>query len=121
MKTLAIYCSPAMKDLICQSMLEYADYAYPAGVDECSLAAREALIDCEKAMQKQFDAEKNQTVISRRIRALVKLAIQYHFRVLNQETGQNNAHEIAVLLDVASGENIPESTYLASKSKDQGQ
>jgi len=121
MKTLPIYCSEAMKDLICQSMLEYADYAYPAGVDECSLAAREALIDCEKAMQKHFDAEKNQTVISRRIRALVKLAIQYHFRVLTQETEQHYAHEIAVLLDVASGDNILESTYLAAKSQDQGQ
>ncbi|MBT4837284.1 MAG: hypothetical protein HON94_08050 [Methylococcales bacterium] len=104
MKNIEIVCTQETKDLMCRCILEFVEHNYPKGTADCGLAARESLLDCVNNINQQFNPDKNQTIINKRVKPFIKLAIQHHFNQLNSNTEPSQQNEMNILLDALNGE-----------------
>jgi len=77
-KTLTLSGPPRMQVALCSALREYAEAAYPPGCSECGQVARVALMDAAGQLESGFAATGIQADVSRRLRAHMKVAVQFY-------------------------------------------
>jgi hypothetical protein len=78
-KTIRVECPPALQEILCVAIREYAEAAYPPGGSECGQAARQALMDAAEKLETDFVANNGvYAELSRRLRTHLKSASQYY-------------------------------------------
>lgn len=80
----------------------FVDRHYPAGADECSIAARDALYDLAGCLERELLAQ-GETAYSIRMRAFLCEAVRSYLVSREHETGVCHANRCRVLIDVCRG------------------
>jgi hypothetical protein len=77
-KELVLHCPARVITLLCEAIRLYAHAAYPPGGSECAQSARESLLLTIEKLTSSYDPVANTGMMSRRIRAHVKSAVEYY-------------------------------------------
>ena len=78
-KSIRFSCSPEIKSAICDALKLYIDSAFPKeGCADCSLVAREELLNAVKGIETGY-SEHQEVFYNKRIRAFVTEAIKLYF------------------------------------------
>lgn len=101
-KQIQIQCPTDIAGFIIEALRWFVARHYPRGVDECSIAAREALLNLAEHFQQELLVE-GRSAYSRRIRAFLCEAVNSYTVILEQERGQSYAHRRALMLEVCRG------------------
>ena len=72
-------CDVPVRDLLCSAIRDYAFAAYPAGGSDCAQVARYTLLELADQIEQGINEHVHELAISRRPRAMVRAALQYHF------------------------------------------
>ena len=117
-KTLTLYCSQRLCNLLANILRDYARAAYPEGGSECSQSARESLLMAADGLRDHWSAGSRSTTLSKRLRVQMKSAISYYLQgLVNDETDLATARE-SYLLSVLQGEVIDDDGYHAAELED---
>ena len=76
-KILKIQCSTNLSAILAAAVNQYVAIQYPPGSADCALAAREALLDVVEKIN-QSCVKDTHVLLSRRLRTLLKIAINYY-------------------------------------------
>lgn len=101
-KQITVRCSPDIARVIIAALRWFVEKNYPRGADECSIAAREALLD----LVDRFESELFPAGVSHyshRVRAFVCEAVKGYLAREAQITGQNYVHRCEVVIRVCRG------------------
>jgi hypothetical protein len=103
-KRIEVNCSQQIKDIFVTALRNYTEVAFPAGSADCSLVAREAMLDTLSGFEREFIANGDgRAGYNKRLRAMAKEAIRLHYRLLAADSGTQHAHECALLLETVEG------------------
>lgn len=92
---------------------------YPHAADECSAAAREALLDLAQQFQRELVAQ-GRSAYNRRIRAFLCEAVNAYTQKLEQDTGQSYRHRRELLVEVCRGLSAGDRYRAAARADLQG-
>lgn len=76
---LTLTCDARVRNILCQAIRAYAVAAYPPGGSDCAQVARYTLLELAQQIETAGAAAAGPIEISRRPRAMVRAALQYHF------------------------------------------
>ncbi len=76
-KIIQLQCSPNLSAAMAAAIRNYVAVQYPAGVSDCALAAREALLTVAENIEYTCQTEPN-VELSRRLRTMLKIAVNYY-------------------------------------------
>ena len=95
---LNLTCDGAVRDILCGAIRDYACAAYPEGGSDCAQVARYTLLELAGQIEAGIGSELSTLAISRRPRAMIRAAVQYHYdRVDAQHTdGSLSLHQRAL-------------------------
>ncbi len=116
-KSIAVNCPPRINDIIALAVRNYVDVAFPPGSGECSLVAREALLDAVKEFE-QSCQNTGKGSYNRRMRAMVREAIKLHYRLLEEDEGRSFACECAAVIEACEGIPKTDAEIRAAEDKD---
>ena len=102
-KQIEIQCTREIGDIIIQALAWFVESNYPRAADECSAAAREALLDLIARFERELLVN-GQSAYSRRIRAFVCEAIKGYMPQLSQRCGESFQHREVLIIAVCRGE-----------------
>ena len=101
-----INCNDEMKNIICTALRNFAGIAYPKTPNsECNLVASDALLNAANDFEKNFK-ETGKGVINRRLRMMLKTAIEAHYKILSEIECSNTKQQCAIMLKLCDGELI---------------
>ncbi len=89
--------------IIVEELSWFVESHYPRAVDECSAAAREALLDLISRFERELLVN-GQSAYSRRIRAFVCEAIKGYIPQLSQRSGESFQNREVLIIAVCRGE-----------------
>ncbi len=112
-KSLLIVCPDELRQQLVEALLFYTDAAYPPGGAECGQVAHTA-----NALQGEPDVDTGGVEISRRIRAMLKTAINYYVDSFEAAEGCVCALQRGLLLAAGKGESIDERAFDAAIEQD---
>lgn len=96
-------CCPAdIAHIMVQALRWFVQTRYPHGADECSSAAREALLDLAGRFERELLVD-GHSAYSSRIRAFLCEAVRIWLILQEDDTGQCFAHRCQVVIDVCRG------------------
>ncbi|MCW8933587.1 MAG: hypothetical protein OQK98_02575 [Gammaproteobacteria bacterium] len=99
-----IKCSEEMSVIICTALRNFAAIAYPKTPNsECNLVACDALLNAADVFEKNF-SEKGVGLINRRLRMMLKTAIEAHYNIISELENYETKNQSALMLKVCSGE-----------------
>lgn len=101
-KQIRIRCPAQLAQLMIDALKCFVDRHYPAGADECSIAARDALYDLADRLDRELLAH-GETSYSIRMRAFLCEAVRSHLMLQAMETGVCHDNRCQVLIDVCRG------------------
>ncbi len=101
-KYILVQCPVEMAGVIVDALRWFVARHYPHGADECSIAAREALLNLASQFQQELVGE-GCSRYSSRIRAFLCEAVKTYTLVLEQDSGQSYARRRALLIEVCRG------------------
>lgn len=105
-KILKLQCSPNLCAILAAAINQYVAIQYPSGSADCALAAREALLDVVKKI-KSTCVHQSHVELSRRLRTLLKIAINYYCDQWPEAINTENLENIrALLLEALYGKEI---------------
>jgi hypothetical protein len=107
-----------LRQQLVEALLFYTDAAYPPGGAECGQVARVSLTDTANALQGEPDVDTGGVEISRRIRAMLKTAINYYVDSFEAAEGCVCALQRGLLLAAGKGESIDERAFDAAIEQD---
>ena len=117
-KYIEIQCYEKMKDIICGSLINLARLAYPkAHNSECNLVASDALLNAADGFEKHF-SEKGVGIINKRMRMMVKTAIETHYQILSELKNHSTEKQCEVMLKVCKGEQVKDEQLLEAERLD---
>ena len=118
-KTIEIHCNEKMKDIICGSLRGFAYLAYPkAHNSECNLVASDALQNAADNFEKHF-SENGVGVLNRRMRMMVKTAIETHYNILSELKNHSTEKQCEIMLKVCKGEAVKDAELIEAERLDQ--
>ncbi|MGD2074086.1 MAG: hypothetical protein PVI91_06550 [Gammaproteobacteria bacterium] len=115
-KQIEVRCPPDIAAIMIEALRWFVEVNYPRGADECSIAAREALLD----LVARFERELLPNGVSRyssRIRAFLCEAVKAYLASQELNTGQRFSHRCAVVTDVCRGNSYGEG-FAAAAARD---
>lgn len=86
-REIEVRCPPATGRRLVEALRGYVASRYPYAADECSAAAREALLDLADRFERDLVGT-GVCIYSQRIRAFVSEAVRYHCEVLEAREGK---------------------------------
>jgi hypothetical protein len=101
-KQIQVQCPREIADIIVEALQWFVAQYYPHGADECSIAAREALLNLAERFRQQLVVE-GRSSYSSRTRAFLCEAVNTYTRMLEQGSGQSYAHRRALIIEVCRG------------------
>lgn len=103
-KRIEVVCSPEIKTILITALRNYTDVAFPCGCADCSLVAREAMLDALAGFDREYDSGGiGRAGYNKRLRAMFKEGVQLHYRVLEADRGHTLEAECRLLLEVVEG------------------
>jgi hypothetical protein len=118
-KRIEIICSPKIKEIFVTALRNYTDVAFPAGSADCSLVARETMLDALSGFEREFtDNGDGRAGYNKRLRAMAKEAIRLHYRLLAADGDTEYAHECALLLETVEGIPHDDADLAAARAAD---
>ena len=103
-KRIEVVCTPEIKAIFVTALYTYTDVAFPCGSADCSLVAREAMLDTLGGFEREYaDSDCGHAGYNKRLRAMFKEGIRLHYRLQEAEHGRPMAAECQLLLEVAEG------------------
>ena len=102
-KQIEIRCAGEIGDIIIQALAWFVESHYPRAADECSAAAREALLDVKARFERELLAN-GKSAYSSRIRAFVCEAIKGYMPQLSQRCGESFRNREALIISVCRGD-----------------
>ena len=111
-----IKCNEEMKNIICTALRNFAVIAYPKTQNsECNLVASDALLNAASDFDKSF-AETGKGLINRRLRMMLKTAIEAHYKIKSELDNSNTTHQCEIILKLCNGELVePEQLRIAKQ------
>ncbi len=76
---LTLACDGVIGAILCTAIREYAHAAYPPGGSDCAQVARYTLLELANQIEAGSAGAAGVVEISRRPRAMIRAALQYHF------------------------------------------
>ncbi len=119
-RILTLRCDVVIKDLLCRAICEYAHAAYPEGGSECAQVARYTLLEAASAVDAAITANHAEAVISRRLRTILKAAIDYHFDRQDAASDTGSVHQRAVFAGLLAGQPLSRAALDAATAADGG-
>lgn len=116
-KQIEVKCAREIGDIIIQALTWYVDAHYPRAADECSAAAREALLDLVARFERELLVS-GQSAYSSRIRAFVCEAIKGYVPQLSLRYGESFRNREAIIIAVCRGESDGQE-YAEASARDQ--
>jgi hypothetical protein len=101
-KQITVRCSAETAAVLVDALQWFVARNYPHGADECSIAAREALLDLAGRFERELGA-RGQSAYSSRIRAFLCEAVNSYTRQLEAQTGRSYEHRRALMIEVCRG------------------
>jgi hypothetical protein len=101
-KQIKIECPTEISAIIIDALHWFVARHYPYGADECSIAAREALLNMAERFQQELMSA-GRSAYSSRIRAFLCEAVNTYMLMLEQESGQSHEHRRAQIIEVCRG------------------
>lgn len=118
-KRIEVNCTQQIKDIFVTALRNYTEVAFPSGSADCSLVAREAMLDTVSGFEREFAANGDgHAGYNKRLRAMAKEAIRLHYRLLSADDEAEHGHECALLLEVAEGIPHDDSDLAAARAAD---
>ncbi len=102
-KQITVQCNTEIGRIIVDALSWFVDSHYPRAADECSAAAREALLDLIARFEKELLVN-GQSAYSSRIRAFVCEAIKGYVPQLSKQSGESFHNREALIIAVCRGE-----------------
>jgi hypothetical protein len=102
-KQIEIQCTREVGGIIVEALSWFVESHYPRAADECSAAAREALLDLISRFERELLVN-GQSAYSRRIRAFVCEAIKGYIPQLSQRSGESFQNREVLIIAVCRGE-----------------
>lgn len=103
-KRIEVVCSPEIKTILLEALRNYTDVAFPCGSADCSLVAREAMLDALAGFEREYeDGGTGRAGYNKRLRAMFKEGVRLHYRLLEADRGHRLETECRLLLDVVEG------------------
>lgn len=102
-KQITVCCPVQVADVIIQALQWFVESHYPYCADECSTAAREALLDLIGRFQRELRVE-GCCQYSRRIRAFVCEAVNGYSALVEQQSGKSYTHRRDLVIKVCRGQ-----------------
>jgi hypothetical protein len=115
-RQLEVQCQAEPAAIIVAALLWFVDSHYPYAADECSAAAREALLDLVDRFEREL-LPTGKSAYSSRIRAFVCEAIKGYAALLEARDGESYALRAEVLIAICRGESAGEG-YAAALAQD---
>jgi len=111
-----INCNEEMKNIICTALRNFAVIAYPKTPNsECNLVASDALLNAANEFDKSF-TDTGKGLINRRLRMILKTAIEAHYKIKSELDNSNTTHQCAIILKLCDGEIVePDQLRVAEK------
>jgi len=101
-KQISVRCPPEMAAILVDALRWFVACNYPHGADECSIAAREALLGVAQRFEQELSAS-GQSAYSSRVRAFLCEAVNGYTRYLEERDGGSYAHRREVMIEVCRG------------------
>jgi hypothetical protein len=93
---LTLTCDQTVRDILCRALRDYALAAYPPGGSDCAQVARDTLLELAAQIEQGITGALSSVEISRRPRAMLRAAVQYHFDRADAEHGTASGHQRAL-------------------------
>lgn len=93
---LILTCDVTVRDILCLAIRDYAIAAYPPGGSDCAQVARYTLLELATQIETGINATSGSVAISRRPRAMVGAALEYHFDRDDAQRGGGSTHRRAL-------------------------
>jgi hypothetical protein len=119
-RKITLHCDVAVSDIVSMAIREYAHAAYPEGGSECAQVARYTLLELAADIQAGITEHSQSVEISRRPRAMVKAALEYHFNRMDEVQGVNSTHQRQLFAGLLDGETVTASELQAAVARDDG-
>jgi hypothetical protein len=117
-KQIAVQCSAQIAAVLVEALQWFVARNYPYGADECSIAAREALLDLAERFRRELIGA-GRSSYSSRIRAFLCEAVSSYTRQLEQDTAVCYSHRRAELIEVCRGLSSGDGYALAAQRDEQ--
>jgi hypothetical protein len=101
-KQIEVRCAADIAGIMVESLKWFVQTHYPHGADECSIAAREALLDLAGRFEREL-VPNGSSRYSSRIRAFLCQAVKGWLTVQEHESGQCFANRCQVVIEVCRG------------------
>jgi hypothetical protein len=101
-KQITVECAPQLAILLVQALRGFVSTHYPQGADECSIAARETLLDLAGRFEQEL-AVSGRCAYSSRVRAFLCEAVNSYTHGLERAQGVSWANRRASLIAVSRG------------------
>ena len=92
-RKIILHCDIPVRDILCAAIRDYAHAAYPEGGSECAQVARYTLLELVDQVAAGISGESHNVEISKRPRAMLKAAIEYHFDRQDAALGSSSVHQ----------------------------
>jgi len=102
-KQIRVLCPADIAGILIEALGWFVETNYPRGADECSIAAREALLDLAARFEREL-LPLGSSAYSSRIRAFLCEAVKGYIALRAAETGENYDNRCDVLVAVCRGE-----------------
>ncbi|MGB5539945.1 MAG: hypothetical protein WBO37_07660 [Gammaproteobacteria bacterium] len=93
---LTLACDGMIGEILCIAIREYAHAAYPPGGSDCAQVARYTLLELANQIETGSAGAAGVVEISRRPRAMIRAAVQYHFDRADAEHDAMSVHQRAL-------------------------
>lgn len=115
-KQITVECRAPVAALLSEALRWFVASHYPHGADECSIAARETLLDLARRFDREL-ANTGRCDYSSRVRAFLTEALNSYTHHLEAEQSRSWEHRRALLIAVCRGQSNGEG-YAAAESCD---
>jgi hypothetical protein len=118
-RQIEVRCPPEIAAIMVEALRWFVEVNYPRGADECSIAAREALLDLVARFEHEL-VPSGVSNYSSRIRAFLCEAVKAYLAAQELQTGQCFAHRCEVMIGVCRG-NSTGDDFAAAAERDAAQ
>jgi hypothetical protein len=101
-KQISVQCPEHVADIIISSLKWFVERNYPRGAAECSIAAREALLNVVDRFERELRPH-GRSAYSSRIRAFLCEAVKDYLAMQGSQTGQDYTQRRQIVIDVCRG------------------
>jgi hypothetical protein len=114
-----LHCDVPVRDILCTAIRGYAHAAYPVGGSDCAQVVRYTLLELADQVEAGISGACHSLAISRRPRAMLKAAIEYHFDCQDAALGSASRHQRALLQGVLQEQPVTGADLEAAVAADQ--